>query len=112
MFFINKYQISKYLSIVFKKHFSVYNEFMPFEKIIGYSATILICVAFIPQAFKVWQSKSVQDISIPTFTLVFLATLLWMWYAFIRGDKPLLLTNVILLITQGSILLCAVIYKK
>ena len=85
---------------------------MNFESLIGYAATILISIAFLPQVYKVWKTKSVEDISLPTFILLMGSTALWMTYAGMRSDIPLLITNIILGINQGSILLCKILYGK
>lgn len=79
-------------------------------EIIGYVATVLLGTAFIPQAVKIWQTKSVRDISLVTFTLVNSANVLWLYYSFARSDWPLFTATVLLTCTQGSILLCKIFY--
>ena len=80
--------------------------------LIGYIATGMLSIAFIPQAVHIWRSKSVKDISLPTFVLVLASTLLWMYYAYVKQDWPILTVNGILFFTQGSILVCKLMYGK
>lgn len=80
--------------------------------ILGYVATALLAIAFIPQTVKVWQTKSVEDISALTFSIVLMATILWMTYGWIKQDWPLVAVNIIMFGTQGSILLCKFKYQK
>jgi len=80
--------------------------------ILGYTATALLAIAFVPQALKVWQTKSVDDISTPTFTMVVISSILWITYGFLKSDMPLILVNVILFFTQGSVLICKLKYGK
>jgi MtN3 and saliva related transmembrane protein len=80
--------------------------------IIGYIATGILAIAFIPQSIRIWQTKSVKDISLMTFSMVFMSTILWMYYAYAKQDWPILVVNGVLFFTQGSILLCKVMYGK
>lgn len=80
--------------------------------LIGYIATGLLAIAFVPQAAKVWKTKSVKDISITTFSLALSATILWVYYAYIKQEWPVLVVNALLFFNHGSILLCKILYDK
>jgi MtN3 and saliva related transmembrane protein len=54
--------------------------------------------ANIPQAYKIFKRKSAKDISIITYTLVFLGTITWLLYGIQLKDFPLIFSNSIALI--------------
>ncbi len=81
-------------------------------EIIGYIATALIMVAFLPQAWQVWRTKSVEDISLPTYAILICGAVAWTTYGYLRGDNPIILTNVVLFVVQGSIVYCKLKYGK
>lgn len=64
-------------------------------EILGLIAGTLSCITFVPQIFKTWQSKSVKDISVMSFTIVVVSTLIWLVYGIIKQLPSVILTNVI-----------------
>lgn len=85
---------------------------MDFVEVLGYVAMAVIMIAFLPQAYQVWKTKSVEDISFSTYLLLILSTILWATYGFLRKDNPLIFTNIILAVLQGSILFYKFKYGK
>lgn len=81
-------------------------------EIIGYLATAILGLAFLPQAIQVWQTKSVDDISIVTFSMLMVATAMWVYYGWMKQDWPILTVQILLFFNQGAILLCKVLYGK
>ena len=67
-------------------------------EVLGYCAGFLTTVSFIPQAVKIWRSRSAHDVSLPMLTLLALGLLLWAVYGFITCTVPIILANVITLI--------------
>jgi len=47
----------------------------------------------LPQAWKMWQTKSVEDISSATLVLYFFNCLFWLLYGLAITSVPLILTN-------------------
>ena len=47
---------------------------------IGFIAALLTTVAFLPQALKVWQTRSAKDVSLGMYMLFTLGVALWLIY--------------------------------
>lgn len=63
--------------------------------IIGTVAAILTTSAFVPQAIKTIRTRDTEGLSLPTFTMLFLGTVLWTIYGIGIGDKPIIYANII-----------------
>ena len=74
-------------------------------------AVILTTVSFIPQVAKSLRSKSVDDLSLPTIGIFFIASVLWLAYGFILDDPAIIITNCAMMVMQG-ILLYLKIFKS
>ncbi|MET0155438.1 MAG: SemiSWEET family transporter [Rickettsiales bacterium] len=79
-----------------------------FISFMGWLATILASVCFLPQAYKVCKERSAKGLSLATFSLLCLTNLSWMIYGFMLGDKPLVVTNVSAFCVNGLILAFAI----
>ena len=73
-------------------------------EIIGYIAALLTTSAFVPQAIKTIKTRHTEDLSLPTFSMLFLGTILWAIYGFALGDKAILCANILTGILAGIIL--------
>ena len=82
-----------------------------FLKYIGFIAAFCTTFAFLPQAVKVWKTKSTKDISLYMFLIFTLGVLSWLIYGFIKLDLPLILANAITLILSMFILIFKLKYK-
>lgn len=85
---------------------------MTHTDLIGYTASFLIMIAFLPQAYQVWKTKSVEDVSFLTYTILMFGSTAWTTYGFLREDWPIIITNITLFVVQGSIMVCKVKYGK
>jgi len=65
---------------------------------IGFLAAILTTVAFIPQVYKVWQTKSVSGMSLTMYLIFFTGVSLWLVYGLIINSLPMILGNSITLL--------------
>ena len=81
-------------------------------EILGLVAGILSCITFVPQIFKTWQSKSVKDISVMSFTIVVVSTVIWLAYGIIKNLPSVILTNVIVCISAIIMLALKWRYSK
>jgi MtN3 and saliva related transmembrane protein len=70
---------------------------------IGMIAATLTTAAYIPQAYKTIKTKSTKDLSIITFTMLFVGTILWFIYGLYIHDTPLMLANGITATLSGII---------
>jgi MtN3 and saliva related transmembrane protein len=75
------------------------------ETAIGLLAGTLTTIAFLPQALKTWRTRSTHDISLLMFVIFVTGVGIWIVYGIIRGDMPVILTNVATLLLAGMILI-------
>ena len=80
-------------------------------KYIGFFAAFCTTFAFLPQAVKVWKSKSTKDISLYMFIIFTLGVLSWLVYGIIKSDLPLILANATTLVLSIFILIYKLKYK-
>ncbi|HWA45895.1 MAG TPA: SemiSWEET transporter [Hypericibacter adhaerens] len=60
---------------------------------LGLVAGSLTTVSYLPQAMKVWRSRSTHDISLLMFSLMALGTFLWLTYGILLGSPALIFAN-------------------
>ena len=80
-------------------------------KYIGFFAAFCTTFAFLPQAIKVYQTKSTKDISLYMFLIFTIGVLSWLIYGLIINDLPVILANAITLVLSLFILIYKIIYK-
>jgi MtN3 and saliva related transmembrane protein len=78
---------------------------MNFTSILGIIAGTLTTIAFFPQAYKTWRTRSAKDISLKMFSLLCTGILLWLIYGFLVNDLPIILANSFTLVLASSILI-------
>jgi MtN3 and saliva related transmembrane protein len=69
----------------------------------GLIAALLTTGAYIPQAYKTIKTRSTKDLSIVTFSMLFVGTILWFIYGLCIHDTPLMLANGITATLSGII---------
>jgi len=82
-----------------------------FTQFIGFFAAFCTTIAFLPQALKVWKSKSTKDISLLMFIIFTLGVFSWLVYGIILYNWPLILANAVTLTLSAFILSYKIIYK-
>jgi MtN3 and saliva related transmembrane protein len=80
---------------------------MSWIEIVGHSGAFLSSITFIPQVYKVWQSKSARDLSLTMLVIIFASTVFWIAYGTALALWPVILCNSII-----SILSLTLIYFK
>tara|TARA_B100001063_G_C16332176_1_gene342671 strand:+ start:234 stop:494 length:261 start_codon:yes stop_codon:yes gene_type:complete len=78
---------------------------------IGFFAAFCTTIAFLPQAIKVYKSKSTKDISLYMFLIFTIGVLSWLIYGLIINDLPVILANAVTLILSFFILIYKIRYK-
>ena len=53
---------------------------MDWIEFVGHVGAFLSSVTFIPQVYKVWKTRSVNDLSLTMMLIVFTSTLIWLVY--------------------------------
>lgn len=82
---------------------------MELSQILGYVATTMFSLMYLPQIFQTVKSKSVKDVSLPMFIVGFIANIDALVYATMIHQKPLQIKYTIALIVIGIYL---VIYTR
>jgi MtN3 and saliva related transmembrane protein len=73
-------------------------------ELIGFIAAILTTVAFVPQVYKVYQTKSVSGMSLTMYIIFFCGVLLWLVYGLIINSLPMIIGNTITVVLTSIIL--------
>ncbi|BAY18215.1 hypothetical protein NIES21_40590 [Anabaenopsis circularis NIES-21] len=84
---------------------------MDFLTILGLFAGALTTIAFLPQMFKTWKSKSAKDVSFVMLITFMSGLLLWLVYGIALQALPIILANAISFIFNLIILCLKIRYK-
>jgi MtN3 and saliva related transmembrane protein len=79
--------------------------------VLGLVAGFLTTIAFVPQVWKIWKSKSADDVSLPAFIAFAVGVAMWMAYGFLRQEPPIVIWNAITLVLALAIVVMKVRYK-
>jgi MtN3 and saliva related transmembrane protein len=71
---------------------------------IGSAAATLTTAAFIPQAWKIWQTRHTADISLGMYALFTAGVALWLTYGILLSAWPIIIANSITLLLAGTVL--------
>lgn len=66
--------------------------------LLGIAAGTLTTIAFVPQVFRIVQTRSAHDISWGMFTVFALGTALWFAWGITQGALPVIIANFITLV--------------
>ncbi len=77
---------------------------MDFTNILGFAAASCTTLAFLPQVFKVWRSRSTKDISLPMLVTFIVGIMLWMIYGLLVNAAPIYIANAVTLVLNLIIL--------
>jgi len=77
---------------------------MNYVNISGFTAGTLTTIAFVPQAIKIWKTKSAKDISLGMFVILCTGISLWVIYGILVKSLPLVVANATTLVFALSIL--------
>ncbi|MCS6767260.1 MAG: lipid-A-disaccharide synthase N-terminal domain-containing protein [Candidatus Nitrosocaldus sp.] len=82
------------------------------DTIIGMIAAVLTTSSFIPQIFKAYRSKSMDDVS-PYLMLLFIAgASMWLVYGIFKADPVIIVANILALAFNMTLLLMKLIYSR
>ena len=77
---------------------------MPTSEIIGFIATALSVICFIPQAIKTIKTRDTEAISFWMYLLFLLSVIFWLIYGFMVSSMPIIIKNILVIILSGIIL--------
>lgn len=71
---------------------------------LGFIAATLTTFAFLPQVIKVLREKSTASISLTMYVVFTIGVALWLIYGFLLDNLPIILSNIITLVSSSIIL--------
>lgn len=77
---------------------------MDLTDVIGLLAGLLTTISLIPQAMKIWKSRSAEDISLKMFVAFSIGIALWLAYGILMKELPMILWNSVSLALAAAIL--------
>ena len=77
------------------------------SEIIGLAAATLTTAAFIPQVYKTWKTKSVDELSLTMYLVFFIGIVLWLIYGIYIDSFSIILANTI----TGLLVLLLIYFK-
>jgi len=77
---------------------------MSLVTLIGSAAALCSTVAYLPQVVRTWRTRSTHDISLGMFSVMVLATALWLIYGIALDDGAIIASNSLCLVLSGIIL--------
>ena len=78
----------------------------------GFSAALLTTIAFLPQLYKTWKTKSADDVSLIMLILFITGLICWIIYGIKIHSIPILVTNIVTFIFNLSILILKLTYRN
>ena len=78
----------------------------------GFLAAFLTTIAFLPQLYKTWKTKSSDDVSLIMLILFITGLICWIIYGIKINSIPILVANIITFIFNLSILILKITYRK
>ena len=78
----------------------------------GFLAAVLTTIAFLPQLYKTWKTKSADDVSLIMLILFIIGLICWIIYGIKINSVPILAANIITFIFNFSILILKINYRK
>lgn len=72
----------------------------------------IMSLVYLPQIYKIWKRKSVEDISIVFFLILFVGMIIWLMYGLSINNIPLIAANIISIIGTGVIIFLYFRYKR
>ena len=77
------------------------------SEIIGLAAATLTTAAFVPQVYKTWKTKSVDELSLTMYLVFFIGIVLWLIYGIYIDSFSIILANTI----TGLLVLLLIYFK-
>ena len=78
----------------------------------GFLAAFLTTIAFLPQLYKTWQTKSAEDVSLIMLIMFLSGLVCWIIYGTRIHSTPIIVANVVTFIFNFSILILKLSYNK
>ena len=64
-------------------------------EIVGLIAGVLTTIAYLPQVRKTWRTKSVKELSLSMYIVMFVGVMLWLTYGVLLQSISIILANIV-----------------
>lgn len=79
---------------------------------VGHAGSLLSSITFMPQVYKVWQTKRTQDLSLSMMFIVFSSTIVWIIYGVGLMLWPVIICNSIIAILSLMLIYFKLTFEK
>lgn len=102
----------KGVSMLFQTPIILESVYIMLPLIVATLAPIINCIQPFPQLYKTYITKSVKDLSVWSLLLILATNLLWLLHGYFIFDIPLIVTGVINMIINITLLTLYFLYRK
>lgn len=85
---------------------------MDYIQIAGHIGAFLSSVTFIPQVYRVWKTKSANDLSMTMMIIVFTSTVIWLVYGVALMLWPVILANSVIAVLSLMLIYFKLTFKR
>ncbi len=85
---------------------------MTITEAIGFGAATCTTLAFVPQVLKVWQTRSVADISLTMYLVFFVGLMQWFAYGILLHSWPIIIANAVTMMLAGAVLAMKLVFGR
>ena len=79
---------------------------------IGYMASAFTTVSSVPQIYKIWKTKSADDVSVLYLIILIIGLTLWLIYGVLMNIYPMIVSSTISIFLYVSIITMAFVFRK
>jgi len=80
-------------------------------EIVGLAAGVLTTIAYLPQVHKTWKTKSVKELSLSMYLVMFTGVSLWLTYGILIESISIILANTVTIMLTLIIIFFKLKYK-
>ncbi|HEX8932190.1 MAG TPA: SemiSWEET family transporter [Patescibacteria group bacterium] len=70
-----------------------------------YIIAIVAVLANVPQLMNIWVGKNLAGVSLLSWVGFLIGSLFWLWYGVLHKERPIVITNFLLILVQSGIVL-------
>jgi MtN3 and saliva related transmembrane protein len=85
---------------------------MNWSEVFGHLASLLSSVAFVPQVYYTWKTKSVKDLNLSMIIIVFISTIVWLVYGISNFLLPVIICNALICVLSFTLIVFKIKYQK
>lgn len=71
--------------------------------LLGLIATCFTTSSFVPQVWRIWKTRDVSAISLPSYVIITIGLALWLAYGLLKSDLPLVVANSVMVVLTEAI---------